>query len=250
MPEKVALHTADRIKKDMNNKLKRTHITYKNSDITILSDIDAETAREELIRNYTLLEGYIQKNPFFQTTYDPLPQDDDAPKIAKNMLTAAQKTGTGPMAAVAGAFSDLLGEHLIKRGASDIIVENGGDIFLKTTQPRKIGIHAGPSNLSDKLAFRVTPEETPIGICTSSNSTGPSISLGNSDATTAVADTATLADAAASAIGNTVKKGKTINKALETAKNLTCIRGTLIIRGEQAGAWGKLPTLIKTPNTK
>ena len=154
------------------------------------------------------------------------------------------------MAAVAGAFSDLLGAFLLKNGASDVIVENGGDIFLRITEPRTIGIHAGTSKLSDRLAFNVKPEETPMGICTSSDSVGPSISLGKSDASTVVADSSALADAAASAIGNAVKGDDALNKAITVAKRLNGVRGVLVIKGEEIGAWGKLPSLIKTSNTK
>jgi ApbE superfamily uncharacterized protein (UPF0280 family) len=214
--------------------LKRTQFSYKKTNITILADIDADYAREELIRNYGLLEAYIRKNPLF------LPSDDDAPMIARDMLSAAQKTGVGPMAAVAGAFSDLLGLFLLEKGASDIIVENGGDIFLRITEPRTVGIYAGPSKLSDRLAFSIKPEETPMGICTSSNSVGPSISLGGS----------ALADAAASAIGNAVKGNDAMNRAITVAKGLAGVRGVLVIKGDEIGAWGKLPSLIKTPNTK
>ncbi len=248
MPEKIAFHTAVRIR-DMKN-LKRTRLAYKQTNITVLADIDAKCATEELIKNYGLLEAYIQKNPVFLTTYEPLPIDTDAPKIAKNMQDAANKAGVGPMAAVAGAFSDLVGEFLLKNGASDVIVENGGDIYLKITEPRTVGIYAGPSKLSDRLAFKIKPEDTPLGICTSSDSVGPSISLGTSDASTVLADSSALADAAASAIGNAVKGTNAMQKAIDRAKKLECVRGILVIKGEEIGAWGKLPSLIKTPNTK
>jgi ApbE superfamily uncharacterized protein (UPF0280 family) len=234
----------------MMKSLKRTQLIYKKTNITILSDIDASFAREGLIRNYGLLEGYIRNNPLFLTSYDPLPSDDDAPLIARTMLSAAQETGVGPMAAVAGAFSDLLGLFILKKGASDVIVENGGDIFLKITEPRTVGIYAGTSKLSDKLAFNVKPEETPMGICTSSNSVGPSISLVASDASTVVADSSALADAAASAIGNAVKGDNAVNNSIAAARGIYGVRGVLIIKGDEMGAWGKLPSLIKTSNTK
>jgi len=230
--------------------LKRTQFSYKKTNITILSDIDSGFAREELIKNYGLLERYIQKNPLFLSSYEPLPSDDEAPVIVRNMLSASQNTGVGPMAAVAGVFSDLLGTFLLKNAASDVIVENGGDIFLKITEPRTVGIHAGTSKLSDRLAFNVNPEETPMGICTSSDSVGPSISLGKSDASTVVAESSALADAAASAIGNAVNGDDALNKAITIAKGLTGVRGVLIIKGDEIGAWGKLPSLIKTSNTK
>ena len=230
--------------------LKRTQFSYKKTNITILSDIDAGFAREELIRNYGLLERYIRKNPLFLSSYEPLPSDDEAPAIIRNMLSASQKTEVGPMASVAGAFSDLLGRFLLEKGASDVIVENGGDIFLIITEPRTVGIHAGPSRLSDRLAFKVKPDETPMGICTSSNSVGPSISLGRSDASTVAADSSALADAAASAIGNAVNGDNYMNKVITIAKGLKVVRGVLVIKGEEIGAWGRLPSLIKTSNTK
>ena len=230
--------------------LKRTQFSYKKTNITILSDIDAGFAREELIRNYGLLERYIRKNPLFLSSYEPLPSDDEAPAIIRNMLSASQKTEVGPMASVAGAFSDLLGRFLLEKGASDVIVENGGDIFLIITEPRTVGIHAGPSRLSDRLAFKVKPDETPMGICTSSNSVGPSISLGRSDASTVAADSSALADAAASAIGNAVNGDNYMNKVITIAKGLKGVRGVLVIKGEEIGAWGRLPSLIKTSNTK
>ncbi len=230
--------------------LKRTHLAYKKTNITILSDIDSSCAREELIKNYGLLERYIRDNPFFLSSYEPLEVGDDAPKIARIMGEAALRAGVGPMAAVAGAFSDILGAFLLGNGAEDVIVENGGDIFLKITEERTVGIYAGASRFSEKLAFKVSPRETPAGICTSSASVGPSISLGKSDASTVVAESSALADATASAVGNAVRGEEAIQKALDAGKTIKGVRGVLVIKGDEIGAWGHLPSLIKTSNTK
>jgi ApbE superfamily uncharacterized protein (UPF0280 family) len=226
-------------------------IRYKQTAIKAIADTDLkDVLLNELIRQYTLLEKHIQKDKIFLTSYEPVETDRSAPKIARIMSAAAKKGGVGPMAAVAGAFSDALGEYALKKGAGEIIIENGGDIFLKLKKPRIVGVHAGPSRFSDKIGFRVLPKQTPLGICTSSDSVGHSISLGKSDAVTVFADSAAMADAAASAIGNKVKGKNAVENGIKKAKTLKDVRGVLIIKGNQLGAYGSLPELIKVPNTK
>jgi ApbE superfamily uncharacterized protein (UPF0280 family) len=226
-------------------------IRYKQTAIKAIADKDLkDVLLDELIRQYTLLEKHIQKDKIFLTSYEPVDTEKSAPKIAKIMSAAAKKCGVGPMAAVAGAFSDILGEYALIKGAGEIIIENGGDIFLKLKKPRIVGVHAGPSGFSDKIGFIVRPEETPLGICTSSDSVGHSISLGKSDAVTVFARTATLADAAASAIGNKVKGKNAVENGIKKAKTLKDVQGVLIIKGNELGVYGSLPELIKIPNTK
>jgi ApbE superfamily uncharacterized protein (UPF0280 family) len=224
---------------------------YKQTVINVIADRDLKDALlDELIKQYTLLEKHIQKEKIFLTSYEPVETDRSAPKIARIMGAAAKKCGVGPMAAVAGAFSDVLGEYALRKGAGEVIIENGGDIFLKLKKPRIVGVHAGPSGFSDRIGFRILPEETPLGICTSSDSVGHSISLGKSDAVTVFARTAALADAAASAIGNKVKGKNSVENGIKTAKTLKDVRGVLIIKGNVMGAYGTLPELIKIHNTK
>lgn len=226
-------------------------IRYKQTAIKVITDKDLkDLLLDELIKQYTLLEKHIQKDKIFLTSYEPVEIDKSAPKIAKIMADAAKKCNVGPMAAVAGAFSDVLGEFALKKGAGDIIIENGGDVFLKLKTPRIVGVHAGPSGFSDRIGFRILPQQTPLGICTSSDSVGHSISLGKSDAVTVFADTAALADAAASAIGNKVKGRKAVENGINEAKTLKGVLGVLIIKGNKMGAYGSLPELIKIPNTK
>jgi len=46
------------------------------------------------------------------------------------MMKVSQVAGVGPMAAVAGALAEYVGQDLLKL-TPNVIVENGGDIFLK-----------------------------------------------------------------------------------------------------------------------
>ena len=130
------------------------------------------------------------------------------------MAQVGQQTGVGPMAAVAGAMAELIGKKLLDY-SPEVIVENGGDIFMKISRRRRIGIFAGNSPFTDKLALELEPEETPLGICTSSGTVGPSLSLGTTDATIVASTSAALADAAATAVGNLVKTADDLQGALD-----------------------------------
>lgn len=193
-----------------------------------------------------LLEEYISKDPEFLKSLKPHQPLPDAPEIAVAMAEAAAKCGVGPMAAVAGAFADRVG-RLLTRYSRDVIVENGGDIFLKATRRRKVGIFAGSSPLSYRVALEISPEHTPLGICTSSGTVGHSLSFGRADAAVVLAKNATLADAAATAMGNLVQNPADIEKALAFAGEIPGVTGALVIIGEALGAWGKVKLVPASP---
>jgi len=80
------------------------------------------------------------------------------------MSDAALAAGTGPMSAVAGAMAEYICRDLLTEfDAEEVIVENGGDIFMILTAPVTVAVHAGDSPLSDKIALQIKPEETPPG---------------------------------------------------------------------------------------
>ena len=229
-----------------NLNLERFELNYRNSRMVVLSDKNLRNeAQKELEKNYLLLEDYIRKEPFFMLSYEPFRVEADAPKIAMAMSNAAEKANVGPMASVAGAFSEIVMNSLLNRGARNAIVDNGGDISLTTTNEIYVGIYAGSSPFSGKIALRIKPELTPLGICTSSGSVGHSISLGNSDAVVVVAKSTPLADAAATSIGNVVKGKNAIMKGIKGAKRIKHISGVIIIKGKEIGVYGKLPEIIK-----
>ncbi len=224
----------------------RWPLTYGETNFMIHCDLDLkESSLDELVTQYDRLIAYINSNPLFKASYEPVEVSVDAPEIAALMAEAAGRCGVGPMAAVAGAFAELVGRRLSSDGAADVIVENGGDIYMLAKEEKTVGIYSGPSSLSGQLAFLVKPEDTPCGICTSSASVGPSVSLGAADSATAVADSAALADAAATAVGNAVKSGGNTGIALETAKAIPGLRGVVVVSGDVLAAWGRLPELTR-----
>lgn len=184
------------------------------------------------------LEMYIKIDPEFKTTLTPHIILPEAPPIAQLMAQAGNSTGVGPMAAVAGAFSEMVGKELSNL-SSEVIVENGGDIFLASNSTRLISVFAGLSVFSNRLAIEVPAGKTPLGICTSSGTVGPSLSFGKADAAVVVAVSPALADAAASAVGNAVKTVHDVEKGIEIAKSLPNVLGALVIKDDKLAAWGE-----------
>jgi len=198
-----------------------------------------DKALKSVLKHRAPLEKYIEHHPLFLTALEPYQAEKDVPAIVKEMAKASQIAGIGPMAAVAGAIAEVVGKDLLAF-SPEIIVENGGDIFIKTSKKRLVGIYAGQSPFTGKIALEIRPQETPSGICTSSATVGHSLSLGSADAVIALSPSTALADAIATAIGNMVKDIEDIPKAIEKAQKIENLHGIVIIKGDKIGIWGKV----------
>ena len=217
------------------------NVTVKETDLYISAHSDLKTqAVSAIINCRNPLEEYIKNHPVFLTTLEPYPVDDNAPAIVKEMAQATGKMGVGPMAAVAGAIAAAVGKALLAY-SPEVIVENGGDIYMKITRKRLVGIYAGDkSPFTGKIALEIQPDDTPLGICTSSKTVGPSLSFGETDATIVVSPSAALADAAATAIGNRVKSYYDIDKEIEQVHLIAGLTGVVIIKDDRIGIWGNI----------
>ena len=216
------------------------NVKIAESDLFISSDTNlADSSLKSLIKHRNSLEAYIKNHPKFRTSLLPLPEDNLAPPIIRDMLSKSKICGVGPMASVAGAVSEFVGYDLLDQ-TENLIIENGGDIFLKTKNKLTVSIYAGESALSYKVNIIVKPEDSPLGICTSSATVGPSLSFGKADAVCVISKSATLADAAASAIGNKVKSKKDIKTALDYGIKIPGVKGIIIICGNDMGAIGEV----------
>ncbi len=143
------------------------------------------------------------------------------------------------MASVAGAIAEFVGKELLEF-SDEIIIENGGDIFIKTTKPRTIGIYAGKSILSGKIGIEINPDETPLGVCTSSGTVGHSLSFGKADAVVVISKSTPLADACATASANIIVNENDLPKAIEFAQKIKGIQGIIAIKNEKLALWGKI----------
>ncbi len=213
-------------------------VTIKETDLRIHASRNLKRKALKSIGKYRdNIERYIERHPSFLTTLQPFSVDEDAPRIVREMARAAETASLGPMASVAGAIAESVGKDLLPF-SKDVIVENGGDIFLKSTRKRTIGIFAGNSPLSGRVALEIEPEETPLGICTSSGTVGHSLSMGNADAVIVLARQTVLADAVATAVGNLVERIGDIEKGIEFIQNTEHIKGVVIIKDDRMGLWG------------
>lgn len=181
---------------------------------------------------------YLSRDTSFQASLAPIPPLPDAPEIIRSMCAAAELAGVGPMAAVAGAVAEFVGRKLAEE-SSEVIVENGGDVWLCGQTMRSVLVHAGRSEWSERVAVRLRLDG-PLSVCTSSGTIGHSLSFGRADAALAVSRDASLADAAATAIGNRVKTKADIEEALSFADSIPGISGSLVIIGDQLGVRGQV----------
>jgi ApbE superfamily uncharacterized protein (UPF0280 family) len=215
-------------------------VIEKETDLYIRAASNLQRKARRIVLKYReQVEHYIKQNPEFQTSLKPLPSPQEAPRIIKEMIEAGQKANVGPMAAVAGAVAEFVGRELLEF-SPEIIIENGGDIFIKVNSKKVVGIYAGDSPLTGKIGLEIEPQETPLGICTSSGTVGHSLSFGNADAVVIVAESAVLADAAATVVCNMVKKPADINPAIEAGRNISGLKGIVIIMGGDIGVWGSI----------
>lgn len=195
-----------------------------------------EAVYKEVISCHTELNRCITKYPAFLTSLEPLEFHWQS-EIIKRMMEATRLAGVGPMAAVAGAVADRVGHFLLENfSCREVVVENGGDIFIRNDRPLVVSVYAGASKLSGRVGLEMPPGEW--GVCTSSGTVGHSLSFGQADAVTVVSPDATLADALATAYGNLVKEAEDIEKVLAQALNEK-VETLLIIVGDRLGIVGR-----------
>jgi ApbE superfamily uncharacterized protein (UPF0280 family) len=211
------------------------------SDLFVLANQDVtQPGRGFLLEVRNDLESYIRRDPSFLTNriaHRPL---HHAPWIVIRMAEVSSYYNIGPMAAVAGAVADCVGQQLTK-SQTDVIIENGGDIFVHTRKPIAFTLYAGENSpFSGKLKFKPTLSDRSFGVCTSSGTVGHSYSQGRADAVCVVSQTASQADAAATAVGNQVNHKEDIGRVIQEASNNHNILGIIVALEDKLGIWGEV----------
>lgn len=191
------------------------------------------------------VESFCKLHHDFETTLEPYAREDKSwPHEIIRMIRASTLSQTGPMSTIAGLIAEYVGREL-QTESEEIIVENSGDVFIACREPRTLALYAGNSPYSMKLGLEIQPETTPLGICTSSGTTGESLSLGMCDAATVISDDAVLADAVATAIGNRVAKAEDIQPSLDWAMEIDGVLGAVVILGGAIGVRGDTIQLVE-----
>jgi hypothetical protein len=219
---------------------KTFRVVVETSDLYVkaLSNLEKET--EQLIRECrSQIEVAIARRPGFLASLEPLDEDPVYSPAVLRMIRAAKKAGVGPMAAVAGEVAHYVGKGLLEKSA-EVIIENGGDLFIHVNQPVVVGLFAGDSAFSGKIGLKIDPTPLSVGVCTSSATIGPSLSLGRADCATVVSHSTPLADAVATAMGNRVRKAADLKHAVEWAVNIPGVDGALAVLGDKIAALGEI----------
>jgi len=225
--------------------LVRFQVRHLETDLHIQADNDlSRQCSSWIVEARTQIERYAESHSGFFESYVPLPSDPFAPPVVSDMLRASEAAGTGPMSAVAGAVAAHVGGHLVRETEGDVIVENGGDIFIYAEDSVTVSIWAGSSPLSGKVGIMLQGGSEPVGVCTSSGRVGHSRSFGTAHAVTVISQWVALADAAATGMGNIVKGPGDIGPALEQMQQIQGVSAGVIISGDKLGAWGDTIKLV------
>ncbi|MDD1704877.1 MAG: UPF0280 family protein [Methanoregula sp.] len=221
----------------------RVPFRFRETIAIILVDDPAHSAaaKRGMIEARQVIEGYIQRDPFFKATFDPYTPDSDE-RVIITMCDATRRAGVGPMAAVAGtiAWEGLLA--MKDAGADFGVIDNGGDIALTSDRAINVGVHAGEASLSNRIAFVVPPQDGILGVCTSSATVGPSISFGVADAVTIFSKNVALADAWATRVCNQIRPDDhTVFDEIDPSE----VSGVFAIMGDSTATWGHLPPIVR-----
>lgn len=182
------------------------------------------------------MDAYLLMDPQYKTALTPYDAGLEAPNILKEMSRVSHKTGIGPMSAVAGAVAKKIADFL---GTQEVIVENGGDIYAQAASDMDISVFAGQSPLSEKIGLHIPAAEFPLGICTSSGTVGPSLSLGRADAVMIVCKDVLLADSYATAMANRIKTVNDLQSVIDRISALPEILGAIAVKDDRMAITGR-----------
>ena len=186
------------------------------------------------------MDAYLLMDPQYKTTLTPYDAGLEAPEILKSMSGVSHKTGIGPMSAVAGAVALKVAGFLKSRyDVNEVIVENGGDIYAQASTDMDISVFAGQSPLSEKIGLHIPAGSFPLGICTSSGTVGPSLSLGRADAVMIVCKDVMLADSYATAMANCIQSINDLQPVIDRISNTPDILGAIAVKDDRMAICGQ-----------
>jgi ApbE superfamily uncharacterized protein (UPF0280 family) len=210
-----------------------------------------EIAKREIKERRKDLERFVRWYPYFLVTLESYQVEEtevgteNIPDIVRRMIEPAEKFHIGPMSAVAGALAEFAVEAMQDAEATYAMVDNGGDVALISDREILVGIYAGESPFSNKIALKLKPSPALVGICTSSGTVGHSISFGHADAATVISNSASLSDAAATALCNSVTDAQSISTAFHSVNHVEGIEGALVIYKDKLATWGRIPEIVR-----
>lgn len=177
---------------------------------------DALAARVRTLRGE--LEAWIVLHPEFRHSLVPVPLSCSAPppEIVRRMTEASAIAGVGPFAAVAGTIAQMAAESLVDR-SPDLIIENGGDIFMYSRRDRVVGLLPDPES-GVLIGLNVAASACPLALCASSATIGHSLSFGQGELVLVRSPDGALADALATALCNRLQGPGDVKAVVDYAR--------------------------------
>ena len=124
-------------------------------------------------------------------------------KLMVEAVKAAGDETLTPMAAVAGTFADMVADLLVTKGASKVLINNGGDIAIRLAEGEKTRVGLTPDIDATSFTHMISlVGQDGIGGVATSGLGGRSFTKGIAGAATVLARTARVADACATVIAN------------------------------------------------
>ena len=176
------------------------HMTVKVSERGVpLSDL----AKSGAIYGLEILKQQANSLSVIKERVINLSMSNSYPEVVNKMIGASlsmNDPSLTPLAAVAGATSDMVADYVARTGATKIIVDNGGDIAIRLREGERATVGLRMNLMRPDFNYLVTIDRD-CGICTSGIG-GRSFTLGVADGVTVIANQAAMADAAATFLGN------------------------------------------------
>lgn len=216
-------------------------VVLEETDLLIIASVDVRTQAAEVVRTLRgQIKNHILLNPDFLHSLEPVDVSESAPEVVRRMARAGRLCGVGPMAAVAGTIAQMVGERFVAE-CPDMMVENGGDVFVRSTRERVVALLSEPDSGAG-VGLRIPAEKTPLGICSSSATIGHSLSFGKGELVTVLSADTSFADAAATALCNMMRTPNDLGPMLERAESWAGqgLKGVFAQCGKKMAAWGDL----------
>jgi uncharacterized protein len=165
-----------------------------------------ELSKEGAKKAKEVLEDLARFLPLIKRKAQALEIEEGYPDVVQRMIEAArimEEPDLTPLAAVAGAASDVVADFILQRGGTKIIIDNGGDIAIRIREGEvaRVGIKTDIHAVHPSYVLSVD-EAMGIGGVATSGLGGRSFTKGIASAATVLAEVSSFADAAATVIGN------------------------------------------------
>jgi len=153
-----------------------------------------------------VLEDLAKFLPVVKKRSSELEVEEAFPDVVRRMIEATKKMGEldlTPIAAVAGAASDVVADFMFSQGGTKIVVDNGGDVAIRLREGGAAKVGVKTNIHAAQPTYLISIDSTMgIGGVATSGLGGRSFTKGIASAATVLSENATLSDAAATVIGN------------------------------------------------